>query len=65
MVVRDAAASEQLPELLRSEEVALDLILQIGSPVESDGPGDVRLSVERRIFIDFHDPDRVVAEPLL
>ena len=65
MVVRDAAASEQLPELLRSEEVALYLILQIGSPVESDRPGDVRLFVERRVLIDFHDPDRVVSEPLL
>ena len=65
MLVRDAAAAEQLAELGRAQEVALDLILEVPLPVEADGAGDVRLRVERRVLVDLHDANRVVAEVVL
>ena len=65
MVVRDAAAAEQLAELLRAEEVALDLVLKVLLPVEADRAGDVRLGVERGVLVDLDDPDRVVVEVVL
>ena len=54
------AAAEQLAELLRAEEVALDLVLEVLLPVEADGPGDVGLLVEAGVLIDLDDADRFV-----
>ena len=65
MVVRDAAAAEQRAELIGAEEVTLDLVLEVQSPVESDRARNVRLAVERRVLIDLDDPDRVVVQVLL
>ena len=65
MVVRDPAAAEQLAEVLRAEEVALDLVLEVLLPVEADRAGDVRLGVERRVLVDLDDADRVVAQVVL
>ena len=65
VLARDAAAAEQLAELRRPQEVALDLILEIPLPVEADRAGDVRLRVERGVLVDLHDADRVVAEVVL
>ena len=61
-IPRDA---EQLAEGLRAQEVALDLVLQVGLPVEADRAGDVRLGVERRVLVDLDDADRRVVEMLL
>src|SRR3954470_19885709 len=57
VVVGDAARAEQLTELLRPEEVALDLVLQVLLPVEADGARDVRLGGQRRVLVDLDDPD--------
>jgi hypothetical protein len=65
VVVADSAAAEQLSELLRAEEIALDLILQIGAPIEPDCPRDVPLPIERRVLVHLDDADRVVFEVLL
>ena len=65
VVVGDAAAAEQLAELLRAEEVALDLVLEVLLPVEADRAGDVRLGVERGVLVDLDDPDRVVVQVIL
>ena len=65
VLVGDAARAEERAELLRPEEVALDLVLQVGLPVESDRAGDVRLGVERRVLVDLDDADRVVVEVVL
>jgi hypothetical protein len=65
VIVRDAAAAEQLAELRRPEEVALDLILQVPLPVEADRAGNVRLGVQPGILVDLDDPNRVVTEVVL
>jgi hypothetical protein len=65
VLVRDAAAAEQLAELGRAEEVALDLVLEVLLPVEPDRAGDVRLGVERGVLVDLDDADRVVAQMVL
>ena len=65
MVVGDAAAAEQLAELLRAEEVALDLVLQVPLPVEPDRARDVRLGVEGGVLVDLDDADRVVVQVVL
>ncbi len=64
MVVRDPVLAEQAPELLRPEEVALDLILQVLLPVEADRSGNVGLSVERRVLVDLDDADALVVQVL-
>ena len=65
VVVRDAARAEQLAEVLRPEEVALHLVLEVLLPVEADRARDVRLRVERRVLVHLDDPDRVVVEVVL
>ncbi len=65
MVVRDPAGSEQRAELLRAEEVALHLVLQVPLPVEADRAGNVRLGVERRVLVDLDDANRVVVQMIL
>jgi hypothetical protein len=55
VLVGDATGAEQLAEGLRPEEVALDLVLEIGLPVEPDRSRDVRLGVQRRVLVDFDD----------
>ena len=45
VVVADAALGEQRLELLLVDEVAADLVLQVGRPVELDGALDVALVV--------------------
>jgi hypothetical protein len=64
VVVRDPAASHQLPEILGTEEVALDLVLQLVSPIEPDRPRYVRLRIEGRVLVHLDDPYRVVVKVL-
>src|SRR3954465_12921228 len=49
VIVGDPARAEQLAERLRSEEVALDLVLQLVLPVKADGAANVGLGVEPRV----------------
>ena len=65
VVVRDAAAAEQLAELGRAQEVALDLVLEVLLPVEADRAGDVRLGVEGGVLVDLDDADGLVAQMIL
>ena len=65
MLVRDAAAAEQGAELLRTEEVALDLILEIKPLVEPDRTRNVRVLVQAGVLVDLDDPERVVVQVLL
>jgi hypothetical protein len=62
VVVRDAAAAEQLAELGGAEEVALDLVLEVALPVEPDRARDVRLGVEGGVLVDLDDADGVVVQ---
>jgi hypothetical protein len=39
VVVGDPARSQQRPEVLGAQEVALDLVLQVGLPVKADRAG--------------------------
>ena len=61
----DPATAEQLAELLRPEEVALDLVLQVGLPVEPDRARDVGLRVQGGVLVDLDDADGVVVEVVL
>ena len=65
MVIGHSAAAEQPAEVLRAEEIPLDLVLQILPPVEPDRAGDVGFAVEGRVLVDLDDPDRVVVQVLL
>ena len=65
VLVGDPTVTEEATELLRLEKVALDLVLEVQTPVESDRARDVTLTVERRILVDFDDSDRVVVQVLL
>ena len=65
VVVRDAAAAEQLAELGGAEEVALHLVLEVLLPVEADRAGDVRLGVEGGVLVDLDDPNGFVGEVVL
>ena len=65
MVVGDAAAAEERAELLRPEEVALHLVLEVLLPVEPDRARNVRVGVEGRVLVDLDDADRVVVEVVL
>ena len=65
VVVRDPAAAEQVAELVRAQEIALHLVLEVLLPVEADRAGNVRLRVQRGILVDLHDPDRAVAQVVL
>jgi hypothetical protein len=60
--VGDPVLAEEVGELLRPEEVALDLVLQVLLPVEPDGPRDVRLGVEGVVLVDLDDADGVVVQ---
>ena len=57
--------AEELAEVLRAQEVALDLVLQVLLPVEADRAGDVRLGVEGGVLVDLDDADRVVVQVIL
>lgn len=57
--------AEELREPVGPQEVAPDLVLKIGPPVESDRAGDVRLGIEGRVLVDLDDPYPGVAEMLL
>jgi hypothetical protein len=65
VVVGDPPAAEQLAEILRAEEVALHLVLELLLPVEADRTRDVRLRVQRGIFVDLDDPNGLVAQVIL
>ena len=54
-VVGDAALRHQLLELFLSDEVADELALLVGVPVELDRAGDVADFVEQHILIGFDD----------
>src|SRR5205823_3163271 len=64
-VVPDSASAEQSSEVFGYEKVALDLVLEVCAPVETDRAGDVRLAVEGRVLVNLDDPDRVVVQVLL
>jgi hypothetical protein len=65
VVVAHAAAAEQLAEVLRPEEVALDLVLEVLLPVEADRPGNMRLGIQRGVLVDLDDANRLVAQVIL
>jgi hypothetical protein len=65
VVVGDPARSEQRAELLGTEEVALDLVLEILPPVEPDRAGNVRLGMERGVLVDLDDADLRIVEVVL
>ena len=64
VVVGDPAAAHQLAEVFRAEEVALDLVLEVELPVESDRARNVGFGVEPRVLVDLDDLDVVVIEVL-
>ena len=64
MVVGDAAAAEQLAELLRPEEVSPDRILEILLPVEADRARNVGLGIQIWVLVYLDDADRIVAQML-
>ncbi len=65
VLVGDATRAEQRAEVVRAEEIPLQLVLEVQLPVEADRPRDVCLGVERRVLIYLDDTDRVVIEMLL
>ena len=65
VVVGDASLGEQRLELLLVDEVATDLVLQIGRPVELDGALDVALVVGGGVLVDLDQDDGVVVEMVL
>ena len=56
-VVGDAALGKQVLEGGLVDEVALDLVLELGLPVELDRAGNVADLVEQDVLIGFDDPD--------
>ena len=65
VVVGDAALGQQRLELLLVDEVAADLVLQVGGPVELDGAPDVALVVGRGVLVDLDQDDLRVVEVVL
>jgi hypothetical protein len=65
VVVGDAPVRQQRLELLLVDEVSADLVLQVGGPVELDGPGDVALVVGGGVLVDLDQDDAVVVEMVL
>ena len=57
VVVADAAFAEQLLELFLADEVAANLVLQVGLPVELDGTGDVTTVIRGSVFVDLDEDD--------
>ena len=53
------------PKSSGAEEVAPDLVLEVGLPVEADRARDVGLGVQRGVLVDLDDADRVVVEVVL
>ena len=68
VVVGDAAVGEERLELRLVHEVAADLVLEVGRPVELDGALDVALVVGRGVLVDLDQDDargvEVVRHPL-
>ena len=68
VVVGDAPLGQQRLELLLVDEVAADLVLQVGLPVELDRALDVALVVGRGVLVDLDQDDaggvEVVLHPL-
>ena len=56
---------QQRLELLLVDEVAADLVLQVGLPVELDGARDVAAVVGGGVLVDLDEDDAVVVEVLL
>ena len=65
VVVGDAALGEQRLELLLVDEVAADLVLEVGGPVELDGSPDVALVVGGGVLVDLDEDDAVGVEVVL
>ena len=57
VVVGDAALGQQRLELLLVDEVAADLVLEVGGPVELDGALDVALVVGGGVLVDLDEDD--------
>ena len=49
--------AEQLGELLRVDEVALDRVLQVGAPVQLDRAGDVAGVISAGVLVYFDEDD--------
>ena len=65
VVVGDAALGEQRLELRLVDEVAADLVLEVGGPVELDGALDVALVVGGGVLVDLDEDDAVGVEVVL
>src|SRR5208282_6819775 len=67
-VVRDAGLAEQSLERSFFDQVAADVVLELGLPVPSHGSRDVTLIVCGRVHVHFHQADlgiaRMVRYPL-
>ena len=55
VVIADTLVRQQLRELLLVDEVALDLILEFGLPVQPDGACDVAALVGGGVFVDLDE----------
>jgi hypothetical protein len=64
VVVADALGRQQGLELLLVDEVAADLVLQLGLPIDLDGALDVPTVVGRGVFVDL-DEHRVIGVEVL
>ena len=53
---------QQRLELRLVDEVAADLVLEVGLPVDPDGVADVVLVVRRRVLVDLDEDDLRVVE---
>jgi hypothetical protein len=65
VVVADALLGQQRLELLLVDEVATDLVLQFGLPVELDGAADVAAVVGRGVLVDLDEDDARGVQVLL
>src|SRR5262249_40982766 len=63
--VLDARLRVELLEVLLRNDVALQLILELGGPVPAHGAGDVAGGIQLRVDVDLHDPDVGGLEVLL
>ncbi len=62
VVVGDTAVAQQLGELLGVDEVTPDGVLQIGTPVQLHGPGDVAAVVGAGVLVDLDEDDVIGIE---
>ena len=61
-VAGDALLAEHGREGLAADEVALDRVVEVGVPVDLDGPGDVARFEEQHVLIGLDDDEAGGAE---